>query len=151
MADTNIIQKLRQATRAGVMDIKKALDEANNNEDQALEILKKRGAEIAAKKQAERTAGEGIIDAYVHTNGKVASLVLLSCETDFVAKNEEFKTLAHDLAMQVAAMNPENIEALLEQNFIKDESETIKDLINKTTAKLGEKIEVKEITRLEVA
>ena len=150
MTDTNIIQKLRSQTGAGIMDIKKALDEANDNEEQALEYLKKRGAEIAAKKQADRIANEGVIDAYVHANGKVASLVVLACETDFVAKNGEFKTLAHDIAMQITAMNPANLEELLDQPSIKDSSKKIFDLITETTAKIGEKIEIREFVRLEV-
>jgi len=150
MTDKNTIQKIRQQTGAGIMDIKKALVETDGDETKALEVLRKMGQKIAAKKQAERTAENGIIDAYVHANGKVASLIMLGCETDFVAKNEEFKNLAHDIAMQISAMNPENIPALLEQNFIKDESKTIKDLVDEITAKLGEKIEVSEISRLEV-
>lgn len=150
MTDKNTIQKIRQQTGTGIMDIKKALVEADGDENKALEVLKKMGQKIAARKQAERTAENGIIDAYVHANGKVASLIMLGCETDFVAKNEEFKNLAHDIAMQVSAMNPEDITALLEQNFIKDESKTIKDLINEVTAKLGEKIEVSEISRLQI-
>ena len=135
-----IIQKIRTETGAGVMDIKKALTEANGDENQALEILKKRGQEIAAKKQAEREAGEGI----------VASLIVLGCETDFVAKNQEFKNLAHDIAMQITAMNPKNVEALLGQNSIQDDNKTIQDLINEATAKLGEKVEIKKITRFEI-
>ena len=107
----DLIKKLREQTGAGVMDIKKALVEAKNNEEKAIEILRKQGQKIAAKKNAERVAKEGLIEAYVHNNGKVASLVMLSCETDFVARNSEFKELAHDLAMQVAAMNPQYLSA----------------------------------------
>ena len=107
----DLIKKLREQTGAGVMDIKKALVEAKNNEEKAIEILRKQGQKIAAKKNAERVAKEGLIEAYVHNNGKVASLVMLSCETDFVARNSKFKELAHDLAMQVAAMNPQYLSA----------------------------------------
>jgi elongation factor Ts len=106
MIDSQTIQKLRANTGAGIMDVKKALEEANGNEEQALEILRKMGQKIAAKKQAEREANEGIIGSYIHANGKVAAMVLLTCETDFVAKTEDFKNLAHDIAMQIAAMNP---------------------------------------------
>ena len=107
----DIIKKLREQTGAGVMDIKKALVEAGNDEKKAMEILRQHGQKVAAKKSAERIAKEGLVAAYVHANGKVASLVMLSCETDFVARNSEFKELAHDLAMQVAAMNPQYLSA----------------------------------------
>jgi elongation factor Ts len=107
----DLIKKLREQTGAGVMDIKKALVEANNDEKKALEILRQHGQKVAAKKSAERIAKEGLVEAYVHGNGKVASLVMLSCETDFVARNSDFKGLAHDLAMQVAAMNPQYLSA----------------------------------------
>lgn len=111
MIDAPTIQKIRQTTGAGIMDIKKALSEANGDENAALEILRQMSQKIAAKKQAERVAKEGLIDAYIHTNNKVAALIMLSCETDFVAKNQDFKNLAHDLAMQIAAMNPLYISA----------------------------------------
>ncbi len=150
MINKDIILKIRQQTGAGVMDIKKALDQANNDEEKALEILKKIGHQIAQKKQANREAKEGIIGVYIHSNAKIAAMVVLNCETDFVAKNEEFKNLAHDIAMQVAAMSPENVSDLLKQNFIKDENKMVKDLIDEATAKLGEKIEIREIIRLAV-
>jgi len=104
MIDTSTIQKLRRQTSAGIMDIKRALEEAGGDEAKALEILRKLGQKIAQKKQAERIARDGVIGSYIHPNEKVASLVMLVCETDFVARNEEFKQLAHDIAMQVAAM-----------------------------------------------
>jgi len=104
-----LIQKLRAQTGAGMMDVKKALDEANNDEAKALEFLRKRGQKIAAKKQTEREAKEGLVEAYVHAGGKVGAMIVLGCETDFVARNEEFKALAHEIAMQVAAMKPEYI------------------------------------------
>ncbi len=104
-----VIQKLRQQTGAGIMDIKKALEQANGDEIKALEILRKMGQKLAEKKQATRETKDGVIGNYIHSNLKVASLVVLSCETDFVAKNQEFKNLAHDLAMQVAGLNPEYI------------------------------------------
>lgn len=103
-----LIKKIRNNTGAGVIDIKKALEEAGGKEKKAIEILKRKGLEKADKK-GDRSAKEGIISSYVHTNGKVASMVKLLCETDFVARNEEFKTLANDLAMQVAAMNPKSV------------------------------------------
>lgn len=147
MINTQAVQKIRQQTGAGIMDITKALAEADGDENKALALLKKMGQKIAKKKQAERGANEGIIEAYVHANSKIASLVMLACETDFVTKNEEFKNLAHNIAMQIAAMNPKDVPSLLEQNFIKDDGKTIKDLIDEYTVKLGEKIEVKKIVR----
>lgn len=103
-----LIKKIRNQTGAGVIDIKKALEEAGGKEIQAIKILKRKGLEKADKK-GDRVAKEGVISAYVHTNGKIASLVKLLCETDFVARNDEFKELANDLAMQIAAMDPKSI------------------------------------------
>lgn len=111
MSNIELIQKLREFTGAGMMDVKQALDEAGGDETKAIEILRKKGQKIAAKKQAERSANDGIVEAYIHAGGKVGSMIVLGCETDFVAKNEEFKLLAHEIAMQVAAMRPEYIFA----------------------------------------
>ena len=99
------IKKIRERTGAGIVEVKKALDEADGNEDKAIEIIRKRGQEKAGKK-ADRVAGEGVIASYVHSNGKVAAMVKLLCETDFVARNEEFKNLAICVAMHVTAMSP---------------------------------------------
>ncbi len=101
----NKIKQIREKTGAGVIDIKKALEEAKGNEQKAIEILRRRGLEKAEKK-GDRSVGEGLVASYVHPTGKLAVLVKVFCETDFVAKNEEFKELAKDLAMQIAAMNP---------------------------------------------
>lgn len=106
MSDTSIILKLRELTGAGMMDCKKALDEGAGNLEKAVEILRKKGAIKAAKKQAERQTKEGVVHSYVHSNNKVGVLLELLCETDFVARNAEFQALAHDLAMQIAATNP---------------------------------------------
>ncbi|HOY56120.1 MAG TPA: translation elongation factor Ts [bacterium] len=125
--DSKIIQKLRATTGAGIMDVKKALEEAGGDEQKALEILRIRGQKIATKKQEERVAKEGAIAAYVHANGKVAALVMLACETDFVARNEEFKSLAHDIAMQVAAMNPQFLTAdKVPQDVVEKEKEIMR-------------------------
>jgi elongation factor Ts len=101
-----LVSQLREQTGAGVVECKNALDEAGGDLEKATEILRKRGEIKAAKKSAERTATEGLVHAYIHANGKVGALVLVSCETDFVARTEEFQALVHDLAMQVAAANP---------------------------------------------
>ncbi|MBI4122412.1 MAG: elongation factor Ts [Parcubacteria group bacterium] len=105
MSEKELIIKLRNQTGAGIMDIKEALAESGGDEEQAIVLLRKKGQKIAAKR-AERQAGEGWIGSYVHSNGKVASLVKLVCETDFVARNADFQTLAKDLAMHLAASNP---------------------------------------------
>ncbi len=111
MANLELIQKLRKQTGAGMMDVKQALDEANGDENKAIEILRKKGQKIAAQKQQEREAKDGLVEAYIHAGGKVGSMIVLACETDFVARNEEFKALAHEIAMQVAAMKPEYISS----------------------------------------
>ena len=105
MSNKEILIKLRQQTGAGIMDIKEALEQAGNDQAKAVEFLRKKGQKMSAKR-AERVAGEGFIGSYVHSNGKVASMVLLRCETDFVARNSEFQSLAKDLAMHITAANP---------------------------------------------
>lgn len=102
------IKKLREKTGAGIVDVKKALAEANGDETKAMEILRKKGLEKVSKK-SERTTQEGVIASYVHSNGRVGAMVKLLCETDFVARNEEFKSLAQDIAMHITAMNPKFI------------------------------------------
>lgn len=102
---TDLIQQLRQQTGAGMMDAKKVLVESQGDLEKAVELLRKRGQKVAAKK-AEREAKEGLIGTYLHSNGKVGVLVEVNCETDFVARNEEFKTLVHDLALHIAASSP---------------------------------------------
>ncbi|OJI06251.1 hypothetical protein BK004_04640 [bacterium CG10_46_32] len=160
-----LILKIRNQTGAGIMDIKEALDAAGGDEQAALKELQKKGKAIAAKR-AGREAGEGWIGSYVHANGKVASLVKLACETDFVARNPEFQELAHDIAMQVVATGPEYVSEadvpvdqkgdsnpdaiLLNQPFIKDSSKTIADLVEAATAKIGEKIEITGFSRLDI-
>lgn len=118
------IQKLRQLTGAGVLDCKKALEEANLNIEQAVEILRKAGIKVAQAKQ-DRQTGEGYIGSYIHSNGKVASLVELKCETDFVSRNQEFKDLARDLAMQITAMAPLYVSPQDVPEVIKDKEKEI--------------------------
>jgi elongation factor Ts len=146
MIASNDVLKLRQETGAGVMDCKKALEEAQGNIEKAKELLKARGLEIASKK-AERSTKEGIITSYIHGAGKVGVLLELVCETDFVAKNDEFKNMAREIAMQIASMNPENVEALLEQEYIRDPKKKIIDLINESIAIIGENIKVTRFVR----
>lgn len=142
------IKKLREKTGAGVMDAKRALEESGGNFEQAIEIIKEKGLTKADKK-AEREIKAGIIKAYVH-NDRVGAVLRLGCETDFVAKSEPFQELAQEIAMQIVAMDPDDVEALLEQPFIKDESTTVGDLIKQAIAKTGENIRVDEFHRLEL-
>jgi len=146
--DVSLIKQLREETQAGVADCRAALEEAKGDIKQAKEILKKKGFERAAKK-GDRVTNAGLIEAYVH-GGRVASLVEIMCETDFVARTDEFKTLAHEVAMQVASMNPKDAEELLKQEYIRDSSKTIEMLLKETIAKLGENIVLGRITRLEL-
>src|SRR3989344_5581633 len=121
------VQKLREQTGAGIMDCKKALTDAAGDFDKAVGLIQERGFTKAEKKSA-RAANSGIIHSYVH-NGRVGVLLELNCETDFVARNDAFKELAHNLVMQIASMNPQTDEELLAQPYIKDSSITVENVI----------------------
>jgi elongation factor Ts len=149
MISTEQIKQLRQKTNISVMECKQALEKAEGDEKKALKILEKSGQRKALKK-SERETKQGLIEAYIHNKGKIGVILELNCETDFVAKNNQFKELAHDLAMHIAAMNPQDRKELLGQPFIKDEEKTIEDLINETIAKLGENIKIRKFLRLEI-
>lgn len=151
MASANIelLKKLRNETSAGIADCRKALEETDNNYEKAKEWLKKRGLEKAAKK-GDREVGQGLVESYVHQTGRVAALVEILCETDFVARTDDFKKLAKEVAMQTASMNPKNVEELLKQDYIRDNSMTIDQLIKSTIGKLGENIVVKKISRIAI-
>ncbi len=140
------IQKLREQTSAGIMACKKALEEAKGDFNKATALLKEQGAVIAAKKSG-RAANQGLVETYVHGGGKIGVLVEVNCETDFVARNPEFKDLAHDIAMQISAMNPVSVDELLEQDYIKDSSLKVKQLLESKIAKLGENIQITRFTR----
>jgi len=143
------IKELRELTGAGILDIRKALENSGGDRKKALEILKQKGAEVAEKKK-ERATGAGLVECYSHSGGKVGAMVEILCETDFVARNEEFKNLAHEIAMQVAAMNPKNVGELLKQAYIRDESKTIGDLLNELIGKIRENIKIGRIARFEL-
>ncbi len=149
MAKIDDLKKIRNMTGASVDAIRKALEEADGEIERALELLKDRGAMVAAKK-ASRQTGEGIISYYVHANSKVGVLVKLLCETDFVARTEQFKKLGHELAMHIAAMDPISINDLLSQTYIRDQDMTIDALIKDYIAKLGENIKIGEFCRFEI-
>jgi len=148
MVTINQIKKLREETEVSISECKKALTEAKGNFQKAKEILKKWGQDFA-KKKIERETKQGIIESYVHSNKRIGVMLELDCETDFVAKNPEFQKLAHELALQITAVNPEETP-LLEQLWIRDETKTIKDLINEYITKLGENIILKKIIRYEL-
>lgn len=151
MANANIelLKKLRTETAAGIADCRKALEETDNNYEKAKEWLKKRGLEKAEKK-GDREVSQGLVESYVHQTGRVAALVEILCETDFVARTDDFKKLAKEVAMQTASMNPKDVDALLKQDYIRDNSMTIDQLIKATIGKLGENIVVKKISRLAI-
>jgi elongation factor Ts len=147
--DIKLIKQLREETQVSIADCTKALTEAKGNYEKAIELLKKRGIERAEKK-ADRATVQGLIESYIHQNGKVGVLLEILCETDFVARTEDFKYLAHEVAMQIAAMNPKDVTALLKQEYIRDSSVTIETLIKQTIGKLGENIVVKQFSRFEI-
>ena len=149
MVTTEDIKNLRDQTGLSVMQCKSALEEAGGDKTKALAILKAKGADIAAKKSG-RDLGAGTVVAYIHANGTVGTLLELLCETDFVAKNPEFKALAYDIAMHVAAMKPETSEELSTQAFIKDPARTIGDLVNGAVQKFGERTEVGHFVRFSI-
>jgi elongation factor Ts len=147
--DLQLLKKLRSETSASVSDCRRALDESEGDYKKALMWLKKRAAAIAEKK-SDRTTDQGIVEAYIHAGGKVGVLVELLCETDFVARTDEFKHLAREIGMQVAAMKPESVESLLKQEYIRDGSLKISDLVKGSIGKLGENITVKKFTRFAI-
>lgn len=136
------VAKLRQITGAGMMDAKKALEESNGDFDKAKEILQSKYVEKAEKK-ADRETSEGFIGTYVH-NGKSASLVALACETDFVARNDEFRELAQNIALHITALIQEDatIQDILDSNYIKDPNMTIAELLKTKIGILGENIQI---------
>lgn len=145
----NTLKKLREETGAGVMDVKKALEETQGDAAKARIWIQEKAVKTAQKK-ADRETAEGFVGSYVHTTGKVGALVSLACETDFVARTNDFRDLSREISMQVASMDPESIEELLAQPYIRDPKKTIETLIKETAGKLGENIVLKSISRLTV-
>jgi elongation factor Ts len=148
MVTAEQIKELREKTGLSVMGCKKALEEANGDIEKAVEILKQQGAAFAENK-SERALKAGIVDAYIHATKTVGSLVEVRCETDFVAKNEEFKNFAHEIAMHVAALKPTDINELLAQQFIKSQQITVGDYVKEKIQKFGENIEIAKIIHFE--
>ena len=149
MITTEQVKELRDKTGISVMQCKKALEEAGGDKAKALEILRVKSAEIAAKK-GDRELGAGVIASYIHTGDATGALVELSCETDFVAKNEEFRQLAKDIAMHITAFVPETVEELLEQPFILNGDVTIQTKCDEAVQKFGERTVVKRFVRYQV-
>ncbi|MEK7127112.1 MAG: translation elongation factor Ts [Patescibacteria group bacterium] len=143
MIAINKIKKLRELTGAGVSDCKKALEETNGDIDKAIELLKKKGLEKADKK-SDRETHQGKIFSYVHATGKIGVIASLLCETDFVAKTDEFNNLGREICLQITAMQPETVEDLLKQEYIRDGSQTIENLVKSVIGKLGENIKIND-------
>lgn len=194
MITTKDIQELRAKTGAGVVDCKTALTETNGNMEKAIEYLREKG-KAAASRKADRIAAEGLVDSYIHFGGRIGVLVEVNCETDFVARGDEYKELVHNIAIHIAASNPLYVTSdevpasalekekeifkaqamnegkpaqvaekivegrikkfykevcLLDQDYVKDPSKTIRDLISEATGKIGEKISIRRFVRYEV-
>jgi len=147
--DVTKIKKLRSDTGAGVMEAKQVLEKFGNDLEEATKYLMSKVSEKAAKK-LDRTTKDGLVHSYIHNKGKVGSLVLLACETDFVAKTEDFKKLANDIAMQICTDEYENVESLLKSEYMRDSSRTVQDCINGVIAKVGEKVELKDFVKYSV-
>lgn len=146
--NTNLIKQLREKTSAGVADCREALEQSKGNLEEAEKWLQKKGFEKAAKK-SDRETKSGLVESYVH-GGRIGVLVELLCETDFVARTDEFKTLAHEIALQISSMDPKTNNELLEMEYIRDSSKTIETLIKEAVAKLGENIILGKFTRIEI-
>lgn len=142
--DINLIKQLREETGAGIADCREALDETKGDMAKAKEVLKKKGLDKAGAK-SDREVSAGLVETYSH-GGKLGVLVTVLCETDFVAKTEDFKYLAHELALHIAAMRPNDGSELMKQEYVRDSSMTIEDLVKSYIAKLGENIIVSSFT-----
>jgi len=147
MSNIEQIKKLREETNVSISECKKALELSRGDFEKAKEVLRKWGKELAGKKSVRET-GIGIIETYIHPDRRIGAMIELRCETDFVAKSEDFKKLAHEICLQIAAMKPEE-NNLMSQPWIKDETKNIKELIEEYIAKLGENIIIKRFARFE--
>ncbi len=142
------IKKLRDMTGISISECRKALEKAGGDFERAKEVLKEMGKGFV-KKRGERETNSGIIEAYIHSGKKIGVMVELLCESDFVARSEDFQKLAHELCLQIAAINPDEFP-LMEQNWIKDESKSVKELFDEYIAKFGENIVLKKFARFEI-
>jgi elongation factor Ts len=159
-----LVKELRERTGAGVMECKKALTEAAGDIERAMAVLQERGIALAEKRMHRETA-QGLVECYIHAGGRLGAMVEVNCETDFVARTDDFKRLARDLAMQVVASNPLSVSeedlpsgaegdpaelCLLRQPFIKDESRTVQEVVKEVIARTGENIRVRRFARFEL-
>ena len=143
------IKKLRRETQAPVMEVKRALEEAGGDKAAAKKILAER-ALLRAEKKKGREAGDGRTFSYVHANGKIGVLLELRCETDFVARNKLFQNLGKELTMQIASMNPKDVRELLKQEYIRNQTKTVGDLVGEVAGTVGENIKVIRFVRYEI-
>ena len=146
MISADKVKELREKTNVSVMICKKALEETGGDMEKAMEFLREEGAKIADKK-SERALGAGIVDSYIHATGQVGVLMEVRCETDFVAKNKDFGSFVHDVAMHIAALDPQNVEEMLSQQYVKNPGITVGDYIKEAIQKFGENIEVARFVR----
>ncbi len=159
-----LVKELRERTGGGVMECKKALQEAGGDLERAVGVLQERGIALAEKRMHRETA-QGMVECYIHAGGRLGAMVEVNCETDFVARTDDFKRLARDLAMQIVASNPLSVSeedlpsgaegdpaelCLLRQPFIKDESRTVEELVKEVIARTGENIRVRRFARFEL-
>jgi elongation factor Ts len=157
-SSTELIKELRDKTGAGIMECKKAIEDALGDLGKAEQLIKERGLAMAEKK-AGREVGQGLIECYVHA-GRIGAIIELNCETDFVARTDDFKTLAREIAMQVAATNPSRVSGqeastdgdvpLLDQPYIRDPGKTVQELVNETIAKVRENVVIRRFARFEL-
>jgi len=144
-----LVKKLRAELGLGIMEIKAALEEAEGDESRAKEILKEKGFKKAEDK-AERETHQGRVATYTHSTGKIGVMVEVLCETDFVAKHEDFVNFTKELCLQIAAMEPENVETLMKQEFVKDSSKTIDEMLKALISKFGENMKISRFERFEI-
>jgi elongation factor Ts len=147
--DINIIKKLRDETGAGIMDVKNALIISNGDEKIAKDELHKKGL-AKAEKRSDREANEGLVYSYIHNGSKIGAMVMLTCETDFVAKTEDFTKVAKEICLQISSEDYSDLEALLNSPYIRDESKKISDLVTEISGKTGEKVELKKFVRFAI-
>jgi elongation factor Ts len=148
MITASQVKELREKTGAGMMDCKKVLTETNGDEEKAIELLRERGIAKAAKK-SDRIAAEGLVETYISEDGKVGVVVEVNAETDFVAKNEEFRNFVADVAKQVALKNPANVEELLAQESISEAGKTVQEVLTNKIATIGENMSIRRFERFE--
>lgn len=143
------VKQLRDETGISIMECKKAIEDADGDLDKARELLAEKGIKEAENKRGEET-GQGFVATYTHTNGKIGAMVKLESETDFTARNSEFRALAKDICLQVASMNPENKKELLKQSFIRQPDKTVEEIIKINISKFGENIQIGDFARFEI-